>query len=366
MGKQNTGDTLPIKKGSKGKRKLSKFGLFIIITFIVLVIAAIIAVIVINQVTSYSRPVADIWKYVKPIKGTSGEIGEEFPTVKRVNVLLLGVSPPIETTDTMMLASFDMDNKLVDIISVPRDTYYPRGDYYQGVACEKINSQNSVPQYNTNSAIIESQEEREAAYNDDAGPISAAVATAKLLHGIPIHYYALITDGGIREIVDAMGGVEFDVPLDMHYVDKGHDLYIDLKQGKQVLSGDQAVQLLRFRKGFTNGYNGGDEGRRATQQKFMKQVFKQALGIGLIKVISTALKVVKRNISNNLAIKIAAKGLGIKRSNFKTVDLPGDTGMLNGGSFFFPDEENLKEFVRKIYVKSEKATLERLAKDSNE
>lgn len=364
MGKEYLNNSLPLKKRAKGKRKLSKFGLFIIITFIVLVIAAIITVVVLNHMTGYTKSTVDIWKYVKPIKGTPGEIAEEFPNVKRVNVLLLGVSPPIETTDTMMLASFDMDNKLVDIISVPRDTYYPRGDYYQGVACEKINSQNSVPQYNTDSTIIESQEEREKAYSDGAGPISAAVATAKLLYGMPIHYYALITDGGIKKIVDAMGGVEFDVPLDMHYTDAGHGLYIDLKQGKQVLNGDQAIQLLRFRKGFTNGYNGGDEGRRATQQKFMKQVFKQALGIGLIKTISTALKVVQRNVSNKLAIMIAAKGLGIKRSNFKTVDIPGDTGMLNGGSFFFPDKDNLKEFIRKIYVKSEKATLKRLTDDT--
>ena len=78
------------------------------------------------------------------------------------------------------------------------------------------------------------------------------------------------------QIVDAMGGVWFDVPRDMYYSDPLQNLYINQKAGYRLLTGDDAMQVLRFRDG-ANGYKDGDLGRIKTQQAFLKEVVRKCL-----------------------------------------------------------------------------------------
>jgi anionic cell wall polymer biosynthesis LytR-Cps2A-Psr (LCP) family protein len=99
---------------------------------------------------------------------------EAFQDKKRVNVLLLGVNDNL--TDTIMLVSFDMKAKHVDLISIPRDTYYHR-DGYNSEGENKIN----------------------AAYRKN--PLNTAKAVSEVLLGMPINYYAVIDYDGIRAIV---------------------------------------------------------------------------------------------------------------------------------------------------------------------
>ena len=95
----------------------------------------------------------------------------------------------------------------------------------------------------------------------------------KEITGMPIHYYCEVNFIGIREIVDILGGVDYDVPMKMDYEDPEQDLYIHLEKGPQHLDGDKAEQLLRFRKGYANQ----DLGRINTQQGFIKEMFKQKM-----------------------------------------------------------------------------------------
>lgn len=255
-----------------------------------------------------------------PIAGGEGPLSDLYRDSDRVNVLLLGDTMQ-GLTDTIMIGSYDLKNQHVDIISVPRDTYYPRDDY-PGAAFAKINS------------VYETE-----------GIEGAAEAVSNVVAGIPIHSYVIIDENDIREIVDSMGGVPMDVPFDMKYTDKNTDLYIDLKKGEQVLDGDQAVQFIRYRK----GYKTGDYGRVEAQQQFMSNAFEKALGWHLPKVAMTVVNNVDTSLTAGNAARFGVKGIFLKKDDMATHILPGDASYKNGASYFFCDEDKTEEMVREIY-----------------
>ena len=79
-------------------------------------------------------------------------------------------------------------------------------------------------------------------------------------------------------LVDAIGGVDFDVPINMDYDDPIQNLSIHFKKGVQHLSGADALRVVRFRHNNDgSGYGSEDLGRMATQQKFLKAVAKKML-----------------------------------------------------------------------------------------
>ena len=251
---------------------------------------------------------------------------EAFQDKKRVNVLLLGVNDGL--TDTIMLVSFDMEAKHVDLISIPRDTYYHR-EGYNGDAENKIN----------------------AAYRNN--PLNTAKAVSEILLGMPINYYAVVDYEGIKNIVDSMGGVPMNIPFHMRYSDPYDKppLEIDLPAGYQVLNGDKAVQFLRFRKGSPGykSYPEGDIGRVKAQQEFVKSAFRQALGLSLPKVVSTTLENVDSDIPLGMAAKLAAKAAGLSGEDIQTYTIPGKSGNKKGLSFWLPDEKGIEELIMQIY-----------------
>ena len=104
------------------------------------------------------------------------------------------------------------------------------------------------------------------------------------LTGLDIKYYLKVDTEAFKVLVDKIGGVEFDVPIDMKYDSKRQDLHINLKAGKQKLDGDKAEQLVRFRHnndGTTYSYEYGmeDLGRMRTQREFLKALAKQTLKV---------------------------------------------------------------------------------------
>jgi LCP family protein required for cell wall assembly len=245
-------------------------------------------------------------------------------------------------TDTIMLASFDTEVKRVDIISVPRDTYYPRPEY-KGAAFQKINSV-----YETGADGTDSKDEDVIS---EAKGVAAAKAVSDVLCGVPIHFYTVLSDESVVKIVDAMGGIELDVPMDMKYTDKKQGLYIDIKKGKQVLDGDHAVQYLRFRKGYATG----DLGRVDAQQTFIKEAFKQSIGFGFPKVARTVSKEVDSNLKTKIAVHIASEAVGMSTSDAKTWTTPCVPKTKNGASYYIVDEKATEEMMNEIYsIKKEK------------
>lgn len=252
---------------------------------------------------------------------------EAFKDKNRVNILMIGVNDGM--TDTLMLGSYDLDAQHVDVISIPRDTYYPREDA-DSAAERKINS----------------------IYGVDKA-VGTATAVSETLLGMPINYYIVVDYDVVRKVVDSMGGVPMNITFHMHYNDPYDDppLKIDIPEGYQVLDGDTAVEFLRFRKG-SGGYAGypeGDIGRIKAQQEFVKSAFRQALGFSLPKVAKTTLDNVDSDLPLGMATKLAASAVGLDGEDMQTVMIPGESGTKDGLSYWFPDEEAIEELLTQIY-----------------
>lgn len=244
----------------------------------------------------------------------------EFTNANRVNILLLGTTRE-KLSDTMMLASYDQDTKEVDIISVPRDTYHEREGFSEPDT-KKIN----------------------AAFGGD--PVSAAQAVHEVLQGIPINYYAVIDYDGVANIVDAIGGVEIDVPMDMNYEKHSEDppLIIHLKKGRQLLDGKDAVGFIRYRKGYING----DEGRVHAQQEFVKEAIKQSLGLNLPSVGKAVIENVDSDITPRVALSLANGITNKDDTAIKSYTLPGNPVRL-GLWYYFCDGMQTEEMLRSVY-----------------
>jgi LCP family protein required for cell wall assembly len=309
------------------KKKVRPFSGVFLPVFIVLVIVFTGAMFLIDKYGFFGLLGGDIMDGLVPIAGGDSDFADKYKDSRRINVLVLGENQGL--TDTIMLASFDTEIKRVDLISVPRDTYYERPDY-PGAALQKINS------------VYKSEGSGD---DPEKGALAAAKAVSDVLCGVPIHFYEVYTDDDIRKIVTAMGGIDIDVPMNMKYTDKKQGLYIDLKKGKQTLNGDQAVQFLRYRK----GYKTGDIGRVEAQQNFMKEAFKQSIGIGFPKVAKTVIDNVESNMANKMAVRIGSEAVGMKSKDMKTWMTPGGSKTMNRASYYIVDEAETEKMMNKIF-----------------
>ncbi|MDD4583950.1 MAG: LCP family protein [Eubacteriales bacterium] len=252
---------------------------------------------------------------------------EAFQDSERVNVLLLGINDGL--SDTIMLGSYDMKNQHVDVISIPRDTYYDRPEA-NSPAARKIN----------------------AIYRKGTA-VGTAEAVSDILMGIPIHYYVVVSYDGIGKIVDSIGGVPVDVPFHMYYKDPTDKppLYIDIPEGPTIIDSRNVEQYLRFRKGSPGypSYPEGDIGRVKAQQNFVKSAFKESLGLGLPKVAKTVLKNVDSDLDLAIALKITKKAVGLSGSDIETYLTPGDPGTKNDASYWWVDSQGVEDMLKEIY-----------------
>ena len=124
------------------------------------------------------------------------------------------------------------------------------------------------------------------------------IDTIKTTLSVPIHYYAKMDLTAVKEIVDNVGGIDFEVPMDMVYEDPYQDLHINLKKGVHTLNGEGVCQLLQFRR----GYPEGDLTRIQLHQQFIKEFIKQKLNKDYIDKAPEIFKVISGNIKTNYPI----------------------------------------------------------------
>lgn len=246
---------------------------------------------------------------------------------KRLNTLVVGVNDNM--TDTIMFCSFNVETKEVDIISIPRDTYHHRKGY-NGPAEKKIN------------AVYSSQ------------GIEKLIENIQEILGekIPIHHYAVVEYEGVEKMVDQVGGVKIDVPINMKYDDPYDDppLKIRISKGVQTLDGEKAIDFLRFRKNTDGtGYINGDLGRIEAQQNFIKSFLKKALGPKIVNVVKTGLSHVDTDVKMSQGISYASRLVGVTTEDVNMVMIPGEDKYISGTSYYIHDEEETKKLIKKIY-----------------
>lgn len=261
---------------------------------------------------------------------TFNSLEEAIKNSNRINIVLLGMED--RRTDTIIFGSFDPDDKKVDIISIPRDTYVHRKGYDYAEQ-RKIN----------------------AVYGDH-GVDGVKKSVSHILEEVPIHHYIVLDYEGVETIVDSIGGVEVVVPFHMKYTDPTSKppLNIDIKEGKQVLYGKEALDFLRYRKGNNKtGYIDGDLGRIKAQQEFLKSFTKKALSYRLPVVIKKGFDYVETDIKLMDGLAYSKNAIGIKEKDFSFITLPGEGEFkkINGKllSYFTYDSFEIKKILEDTY-----------------
>jgi LCP family protein required for cell wall assembly len=246
--------------------------------------------------------------------------GEVVKKSKRINVLVVGLESL--RTDTIIVASYDTDGKIADLISVPRDTYYPRDN--DRPDSKKINAVYAAEGIEGLTNIVEE------------------------ILGIPIQKYVIFDYAGVVSCIDIMGGVEVNVPFHMQYSDPYDDppLYIDIPEGIQTLDGEQSLKFLRFRKGYANQ----DLGRIEAQQQFIKSAAKKVISTKLPVIIKEAYSSVQTNFSLKELLSLAGSVVGFSTDNIELQVMPGEETPLEGLSFYIPDSDGVKNMVYSMYA----------------
>lgn len=229
--------------------------------------------------------------------------------------LALGKDDAGLNTDTIMVGKLDTKNGTLDIVSIPRDTLVN-----VRWANKKIN------------AIYAN------AGDGTQGSIEGMMEGVGAILGFPLDNYVLINIKAFEEMVDTVGGVYYDVPRDMYYDDPTQNLHIAIPKGYQLLDGEHALYVVRFRCGNNNsGYVDGDLGRIATQQDFLLSVARQMLTLGNIPNLPKLIQIMMENVEtdltgNNLAF-YAQEFLKLDAENIRFHTLPADGVSIRGGSY---------------------------------
>lgn len=220
---------------------------------------------------------------ISDVEELNPETIEEKAVPDNITGLLIGFDVSGKLTDVMMVGHMDTVKNQVDIISIPRDLLIDFSeDELKDV--KKNNPNNHLAYCKLNEV-----------YNNvgaDDRALKDVQEIIEIITGLRIDYMVRIDTNGFKELVDAVDGVEFDVPERMKYNDPAQDLHIDLQPGLQLLDGDKAEQLVRYRH-----YSMGDLRRIQVQQEFMTEFYKKVLSIqdfGQVKdLVSSAYDMVK-------------------------------------------------------------------------
>ena len=213
-------------------------------------------------------------------------------------ILLSGLDDDNGGSDTNILMAVDTVNGYVYGASIPRDS-----KAIIGGKAHKINY----------------------AYNKGGTELLADTVSEQL--GIPVDYTVCVNLQGFTALVDAIGGVDFEVPINMDYDDPIQGLSIHFKKGMQHLSGADALRVVRFRHNNDGtGYGSEDLGRMQTQQKFLKAVAKKMLSFeNLISNPRKYAEIFGQYVDTDLSVTDLAwfgmqvLGMGVDKIDFSTL-----------------------------------------------
>jgi len=221
-------------------------------------------------------------------------------------ILVMGVDRVLEApmgspesfngrSDSMLLIRFDPRDRSVQMLSIPRDTQVPIPDY--GVT--KINAANVY-----------------------GGAALAQEVVSEKLNGVEIDRYVRLDTAGLSALIDAIGGIEVNVPKRMKYKDNTQKLNIDLYAGVQTLNGEQAEGFARFRHD-----EEGDIGRIRRQQIVLKAVKAKIANPSVVLHLPDLINVMQKHVDSNLSfdemMAIATFSMTLKPEQIQVASLAG-------------------------------------------
>lgn len=222
-------------------------------------------------------------------------------------------------TDSIMLVRVDPKEKKVTMVSILRDTYVDMGEYGKN----KINAAHAL-----------------------GGP-ELAVQTVSELAGVDISHYAELNFDGFKSIVDALGGIEVDVPMTIDDDEAGG--YVEA--GLQTLNGDQALILCRSRHAYDD-YGKGDEYRAANQRLVLSAIAKKLLdsdAATMASTVSALSQYVTTDYSVNELVNLAQTMKGMDTSSdIYTGTEPTESVYVDDGWYELVDVEEWSAMMERV------------------
>ncbi|WP_100333200.1 LCP family protein [Bacillus alkalisoli] len=259
-------------------------------------------------------------------RGGKSELRDKVvdPGKDNISVLFLGVDDggsrnfgDSARTDAIMVATFNRKDKSVKMLSIPRDSYVmqpDRGTY------DKINHAHAFH------------------------GIDGVVNTVEDLLDIPVDYYVRMNFTAFIEVVEALGGIEVDVPISFTEMDS-HDRKnaISLEKGVQVINGEEALALARTRK----LDNDIERGKR--QQLIVQGIIKEAASVSSITSYGNVIDALGNNITTNMRFSqlVALHDYALGLST-ESLSISGQDSRINGVYYYQLDEQSLAEVKREL------------------
>ncbi|MDX1977004.1 MAG: LCP family protein [Pseudanabaenaceae cyanobacterium bins.68] len=222
--------------------------------------------------------------------------------------------------DTILLAKFAPQPPHLEVLGIPRDTQV----VIAGFGRQKVNAANVY------------------------GGINLAKQTIRdFLGGVRIDHHVRLSTAGLVTLIDAIGGIEVDVPTAMQYQDQTQGLKIDLQPGQQTLSGQQAEGLIRYR----NDGN-GDIGR-VSRQQLVLQAIKAQLGkpwvwLRMPQILAHVTKYLDTDLSQGQISSLATFVLTLPKSAVAIHSLEGRPSGANefNYSYWIVNQEQIDQATR--------------------
>ncbi|MDD4753539.1 MAG: LCP family protein [Desulfitobacteriaceae bacterium] len=218
-------------------------------------------------------------------------------------------------SDTLMLAFLDTKDKSVKVLSIPRDTYV------------------SIP----------SKGKTKINHAYAYGGISLAKETVENFLDVSVDHYIDIDFQGFVSLVNALGGVEYDVEKRMYYPAEN----INIKAGPQLLNGEDALGYVRYR---SDGL--GDIGRVERQQDFLRVLADKVLSLSTLWKIPKLVNIFQDNVETDFSLTdmlwLANKFKSIDNSKIETQTLPGDGQYINGVSYWITESDEVTELIDRL------------------
>lgn len=324
------------KQQKKEERKRSK-GWKI---FKIIIILLAITTLILGGIFTY-RMAKNGWGLQGFIATAVGHDENTLKNLDKITFMVIGISGYEENyklADTIMVCSYDPKTQQASMLSIPRDTYVGK-DKTKASASYKINS----------------------VYRNGKN-IDGMIEEVEKITGLTIPNYVVVDTSALIQLVDAIGGVDYEVPIAMEYDDTTQDLHIDLEAGMQHLNGQQAEWLVRFRhnndgSSYPLEYGDNDLGRMRTQREFIKATMHQTLKpenlLKLNKIAEIGYSNIKTNMTFNSIKDYLPYSVNFKIDNLKTGVLPGVAETCNKVAIYSINKKEAKDLVAELFETGE-------------
>ena len=263
--------------------------------------------------------------FTQSVGATKSEI-ERVPVASfskgRQTYLVLGQDRASGLTDVMMLVSVDTKEKTAAVLQIPRDTYAR----YTEKGYRKFNGALSALGIDGLCGFVEDN------------------------MGVSIDGYFILDLDAFVKIVDALGGVEIDIPEGMYYRDDAQGLDIAFESGRQTLDGKAAEKFVRYRSGYLRGDLGRMDAQKIFLSAFINKVKSTMTPAKALRLASSVMGDIRTNVKLSDHATLAVAVFDIDEEDIMLVTLAGEDirSKVSGAWYYVVSKSSAEDILREV------------------